>query len=112
MSRGRSPFKFENMWLKALKGDLKHWNKHVFGDFSFRKKCLMTELLDIDMKEEMQVLTQVDRDRRVVVKFDIDLLASLEEISWRQKSKALFIKEGDNNTRFFHKLANSHRRPN
>ena len=72
----------------------------------------MTELLDIDMKEEMQVLTQVDRDRRVVVKFDIDLLASLEEISWRQKSKALFIKEGDNNTRFFHKLANSHRRTN
>ena len=48
----------------------------------------------------------------MVVKFDIDFLASLEEISWRQKSKALFIKEGDNNTRFFHRLANSHRRTN
>ena len=46
----------------------------------------------------------------MVVKFDIDFLASLEEISWRQKSKALFIKERDNNTRFFHRLANSHRR--
>ena len=44
-----------------------------------------------------------------MVKFDIDFLASLEEISWRQKSKALFIKEGDNNTRFFHRLAHSHR---
>ena len=111
MSRGRSPFKFENMWLKvegfvdmvcqwwssyhflgppsyilacklkALKGDLKHWNKHVFGDVSFRKKCLMTELLDIDMKKGMEVMIQVGRDRRVVVKSDIDLLASLEEIS-------------------------------
>ena len=48
----------------------------------------------------------------MVVKFDIDFLASLEEISWRQKSKALFIKEGDNNTCFFHRLANSHRRTN
>ena len=47
-----------------------------------------------------------------MVKFDIDFLASLEEISWRQKSKALFIKERDNNTRFFHRLANSHRRTN
>ena len=72
----------------------------------------MTKLLDIDMKEGMQVLTQVDRSRRVVVKSDIDFLASLEEICWRQKSKSLFIKEGDNNTRFFHRLANSHRRTN
>ena len=67
MLRGKSAFKFENMWLKvevfvdrvrqwwrgyhfvgppsyvlscklkALKGDLKHWNKHVFGDVAFRK---------------------------------------------------------------------------
>ena len=39
-------------------------------------------------------------------------MASLEEISWRQKSKALFIKDGDNNTWFFHRLANSHRQTN
>ena len=39
-------------------------------------------------------------------------MASLEEIFWRQKSRALFVKEGDNNTRFFHRLANSHRNAN
>ena len=43
----------------------------------------MTELLDIDMREGRQVLTQEDRARRLVVKSDIDFLASLEEISWR-----------------------------
>ena len=137
-----SPFRFENMWLKvegfvdkvrhwwndyhfigplsyvlacklkALKRDLKHWDKHVFGNVAFRKKSLLIELLDIDMREEMQVLTQEDKARRLVVKSDIDFLAPLEEISWRQNSKALFIKEGDNNTRFFHRIANSHRRTN
>ena len=120
MSRGKSLFRFENMrlkvegfvdkvrhwWngyhfigppsyvlackLKALKRDLKHWNKHVFRDVAFRKKSRLTELLDIDISEEMQVLTQEDRVRRLVVKSDIDFLASLEEISWRQKSKAFF----------------------
>ena len=98
--------------LKALKGDLKHWNKHVFGDVAFRKKCLLTELLELDMREKLQVLSLEDRSRRIVIKADIEHLASLEEISWRQKSKALFIKEGDNNSRFFHRLANSHRQTN
>ena len=36
----------------------------------------------------------------------------MEETFWRQKSRALYVKEGDNNTRFFHRLANSHRRAN
>ena len=60
---------------------MKHWNKHVFGDVAFKKKSLLTELLDIDMREEMQVLTLEDRARRLVVKSDIDYLTSLEEIS-------------------------------
>ena len=39
-------------------------------------------------------------------------ITHLEEINWHQKSQALRLKERDNNTSFFHRLANSHRNYN
>ena len=38
--------------------------------------------------------------------------ALMEEIFWRQKSRETWLKEGDRNTGFFHRMANAHRRRN
>ena len=35
-----------------------------------------------------------------------------EEISWRQNSREIWLKEGDKNTGFFHRIVNLHRRRN
>ena len=144
MSRGKSFLKFENMWLKqagfvdrvqewwngynfsgtpsfvlacklkALKWDLKLWNRKEFGDLSFNKNRLMVELLELDVKEGLYGLKIEDKLQREAHKAELIHIAHLAEISWRQKSKSkvLWLKEGDNNTKFFHKVANSHRRCN
>ena len=36
----------------------------------------------------------------------------MEEISWRQKSRVLHLKQGDANTKSFHRMANSNRKNN
>ena len=70
----------------------------------------MSELLGLDAREDLSGLSQEEQTRQIQIKSEIAQLASLEEISWRQKSRILLVKEGDNNTRFFHQVANFHRR--
>ena len=43
---------------------------------------------------------------------NIEKLTLLEEISWRQKFRVLHLKEGDANTRFFHRMGNSNKKNN
>ena len=140
--RGKSPFRFENMWLKsdgfkdrihswwnqysfsgtpgfvlakklkALKKDIIQWNRSEFGNVEHQKKELLEALKFLDVKEGEHSLSEVELGERAMLRSQIQNLLSLEEVSWRQKSRMLYIKEGDNNTKFFHKMANSRRRHN
>ena len=98
--------------LKALKGDIIQWNHSEFGNVGCQKKELLEALKLLDAKDGEFGLSEVEISERVAVRSQIENLLSLEEISWRQKSRMFCIKEGDNNTKFFHKVANSRRRYN
>jgi hypothetical protein len=141
-SRGRRPFRFENMWLKAdgfkervkewwdsyifygtpsyimacklkaLKVDLKKWNEEVFGNVGVKRNKLMSELEELDAVADLRQLTGEESQKKAQIVVDLERTSLLEEISWRQKSRALWLREGDKNTKFFHRLANSHRRYN
>ena len=57
-------------------------------------------------------LTAEEKFEKVNLHTYIEKLTLLEEISWRQKSRLLHLREGDSNTRFFHRMANSNRKNN
>ena len=98
--------------LAALKLDLKKWNKSEFGNVTFKKQQLWNKLNDLDVREETHPLTAEEKLEQVNLCTDIEKLTLLKEISWRQKSRVLHLREGDANTRFFHRIANSNRRDN
>jgi hypothetical protein len=139
-SRRSRPFKFENIWLKAdgfvgrvkqwwdsylfqdtssfvlacklktLKQDLKKWNEEVFGNIERNKRKLFEELQAFDSFEGSKALVEEEILKKTKIVSKIERCSLLEEV--RQKSKVLWLKEGDKCTKFFHSIANSNKRYN
>ena len=92
--------------------DLKKWNEIVFGNIIVKKQQLWSKLNALDIKEDNQPLTEEEKLEKTTFRANLEKATLFEEISWRQKSRVLFLKEGNSNTRFFRRMANSTRRNN
>uniref|UniRef100_A0A2N9GFH2 Endonuclease/exonuclease/phosphatase domain-containing protein n=1 Tax=Fagus sylvatica TaxID=28930 RepID=A0A2N9GFH2_FAGSY len=61
---------------------------------------------------EGRPLTATEKAQKEIIQIDLEKTLLLEEISWRQKSQATWLNEGDKNTKKIHAMANSNRRHN
>ena len=98
--------------LKALKADLKKWNAGSFDNVGIKKNHLLYELHEIDKAAESRILTLDEKLRKENLVTELEKTILLDEISWRQKSRVLWLKERDINTQFFHRMASSNRKKN
>ncbi|RVW77186.1 Transposon TX1 uncharacterized 149 kDa protein [Vitis vinifera] len=111
------PIRSRNGWeghkfmrrLQFVKAKAKEWNKLSFGVLNEKKKSILKDLANLDAIEQDGGLTSELLGQRALRKGELEELILREEIHWRQKARVKWVKEGDCNSKFFHKVANGRR---
>lgn len=91
--------------LKELKSHLRVWNKEVFGNIDNLLKSAEDEVHEWDLMAESTTLAEVELRKRREARSLMWKLSRDKERLWLQKSRMLWARNGDKNTRFFHIMA-------
>ena len=107
---GCSPLERWQNKIRRLRQHLRGWAKHTAGAYRKEKKRLLALLDDLDKKAENAPLSDQDINLKHYLKERLVLLLREEEIKWYERAKVKTLLEGDDNTRFFHLVANGKHR--
>jgi len=98
--------------LKHIKLKLKEWNKNDFGNIFVEKKAVEIKIQELNQALIIDGFEKVKSDQADIHHQEWENLSKQEEIFWRQESRVQWLKEGECNTRFFHRFTMANRAHN
>jgi hypothetical protein len=98
--------------LKRIKSYLKGWGFNVQGEMKKIREQSRRELLNLEQIEEELMLTLEQMNRKVQINNLLYNMMEDDELYWLKRSHETWLHKGDNNTEFFHMVANGRKRKN
>ncbi|XP_026429888.1 uncharacterized protein LOC113326359 [Papaver somniferum] len=92
--------------LLITKKGLRDWNKSSFGNIQTNISIIMTDLA------ELQLSNPTDTSNTSRFKARFKYLCNLEELYWKDKSREVWLMEGDKNSLYFHRVTLFRRKRN
>ena len=89
---------------------MKGWGANIRGQYIKKRRELTAELADLESLEEDNSLKDEQLLRRGHIQNELLELMEKEEEYWHQKASEKWLLHGDNNTEYFHRIANGRKR--
>lgn len=86
---------------------LQEWGKEIMENFNSRIKERKLELKRLRSRRDADALEKYREEKKKLF-----MILEQKEVYWRQRSKQLWLKSGDRNTKYFHTTASARRRMN